>query len=1068
MIGDKISHYRILAQIGAGGMGVVYRARDEQLERDVAIKVLPLGLLTDEDARKRFRKEALALARLNHPNIATIYEFGQDAGRDFLVTEYIPGITLDAKLAAGPLGVDDLVDLGKQITTGLAAAHAQGLIHRDLKPANLRVMPDGRLKILDFGLAQFAARPSDLGLTVTLTRTQEVAGTLPYMAPEQLRGRVADARTDLWAVGAVLHEMATGKRPFPDSGAPVLIDAILNGTPRVPSKTNPKLPPAIDQIVAKALQKDASRRYQSAIDLHKDLEKLSTGARITGPPSRFPATILVGALMLGALLLLGGYFAWHLGRSAGSYSSSRRSVAVLGFQNLAANKDQSWLSTALSEMLTTELAAGEKLRTIPGENVARAKADLSLPDAESLSAQSLRKVNRILGADLVVLGSYLDLDGQVRVDVRVQNASAGDTVAKFSETGTEAQIFELVRRLGETLRGKCGAGEVTPAEANSIRATLPVNPEATKFYSQGLSELRGFNPVPARDLFIQAIGKDPNYALAHEALAEAWSQLGYDDRAKDESKRAFELASGLGRREALAIEARFRQENREWDKAIDIYRSLWTVFPDDPEYGFRLAAAQVSGGHGQDALATVDRLRQARPPEQDDPRIDLAEAAASASLSDYSRASSAAQTAIQKAKNRGSLGLEAEGLLQECWAMRNLGEPDKAKAAGSKAESMLASAGDLRGQARSLTCIANVLADQGNLSSAQTMHEQALQLARKIGAQKDIAGALINVGNVLASQQKIEESTREYKLSLALALSIGDRGDALLAQDNLGANFSLLGDYTNARKFFDDSVRTAREVGDQAGIVEALINLASVSYLQGDLDAARKDLDESLTKARALQLKSRLASAQAGMGDVLLAEDDIRGAQNSYQQSLAIRTELGEKGGIAGNQVSLAAVALENGQAAQAESLARSAAEEFSKENDQDQQAGAEDVLTRALISQQKWDEAKSAMETAKRLAVRDVPTATSLAITSGRLKNKIGQSAEAERTLQAAANSAAQRNLIGLEWNARLAMAESQIALHKLLLARANLQKIERDSARRGFRLLARQAARIAASLKP
>jgi serine/threonine protein kinase len=298
MVGEKISHYRILAQIGAGGMGVVYRAHDEQLEREVAIKVLPAGLLTEEDARKRFRKEALALARLNHPNIATIFEFGQEENRDFLVTEYIPGITLDAKLAAGPLELDEVIRLGTQLATGLAAAHAQGLIHRDLKPGNLRVTPDGRLKILDFGLAQFAPHPSDLGMTATLTRTQEVAGTLPYMAPEQLRGSPADARTDLWAAGAVLHEMATGKRPFPDSGAPVLINAILNGTPPPPSHSNQNIPSGLDHIVLKALQKDSARRYQSATELGADLQRLIEGTAIAPARKPFPLAISVLACVL--------------------------------------------------------------------------------------------------------------------------------------------------------------------------------------------------------------------------------------------------------------------------------------------------------------------------------------------------------------------------------------------------------------------------------------------------------------------------------------------------------------------------------------------------------------------------------------------------------------------------------------------------------------------------------------------------------------------------------------------------------------------------------------------------
>src|SRR5271163_1357362 len=277
MIGKKLSHYRIIEKIGAGGMGVVYRAHDEQLERDVAIKVLPAALLENENTRKRFRKEALALAKLNHPNIATIYEFGSEEGVDFLVTEYIPGITLDEKLYPGSLSTKECISLGAQLVQGLTAAHEQGVVHRDLKPGNLRVMPDGRLKILDFGLAQLMPREGNADLAATLTQLQEVTGTLPYMAPEQLRGEPSDARTDIWAVGVVLYEISAGKRPFPESNGPLLINSILNQDPVAPSSLNRKRAPGLETIILKALDKTPARRYQSARELGVDLERLAAG-----------------------------------------------------------------------------------------------------------------------------------------------------------------------------------------------------------------------------------------------------------------------------------------------------------------------------------------------------------------------------------------------------------------------------------------------------------------------------------------------------------------------------------------------------------------------------------------------------------------------------------------------------------------------------------------------------------------------------------------------------------------------------------------------------------------------
>jgi eukaryotic-like serine/threonine-protein kinase len=395
MLNQTLSHYRVLEQIGAGGMGVVYRARDEQLERDVAIKVLPPGVLADDAARKRFRKEALSLARLNHPNVATIHEFGTQADVDFLVVEYIPGTTLDAKLARNAFSAKEVIDLGVQLSRGLAAAHDQGIVHRDLKPGNLRLTPDGRLKILDFGLAQLEPQASELGLTATMTKSQEMTGTLPYMAPEQLRGERPDARSDIWSAGAVLYEMANGKRPFSQPNQALLINAILNEPPEPPSKkmTGPVLP-GVEQIILKCLDKDPGRRYQNARELAVDLERLSTGTLPVGVPQARPTRpyLLAGTITFLLAALIFGYFLVNRKKHsvpATAPHSHRRSVAVLGFQNLAGKAEDAWFSTALSEMLTTELAQGDQLRTIPGESVAQMKRSLSLPDADSFSQDAI-------------------------------------------------------------------------------------------------------------------------------------------------------------------------------------------------------------------------------------------------------------------------------------------------------------------------------------------------------------------------------------------------------------------------------------------------------------------------------------------------------------------------------------------------------------------------------------------------------------------------------------------------------------------------------------------------------
>ena len=1081
MIGKTISRYRILEQIGAGGMGVVYRARDEQLERDVAIKVLPPGMLADPAARRRFRKEALSLARVNFPNIATIHEFGSEDGIDFLVTEYIPGTTLDAKLRATKMPLAEVLHLGTQLAQGLAAAHQHGIVHRDLKPGNLRITPDGRLKILDFGLAQFAPQPSELGETATLTRSTELTGTLPYMAPEQLKGEAADPRSDLWAAGAVLYEMAAGERPFRQGNSALLINAILNDQPAPPSAVSPGLPTNLDNIILKALEKDPARRYQSASEMYIDLERLAhptaSGMRI----DTSPATTRVGfkerlrartfwKIALPALLvagiLAGGYLAWRphgVTREVRLVPTGRRSIAVLGFKNLSGRDDQKWLSGALSEMLTVDLAAGDQLKTVAGENVARAKADLALTESDSFSPETLKSIYQRLGSDLVVLGSYLEVGGEVRVDVRVQDAAKGETVATLSSSMPEPKLLELVKHLGGQLREKCGAAALTGEEAAQVQAAQPSSPDTARLYAEGVARLQSFDNLGAREVLERAVAAEPSNALAHLALARAWGQLGYDAKAESEAKRAFELSRNLSRKESLLIEANYREAARDWGRAVELYKSLWTFYPDELEYGLRLADVQIAAGQSEDASSTVIGLWQVAEPMREDPRIDLAEARVRASLGNYQPAIVAAQAAAKKAAQTGGRFLHAQALLEQCEVLQQVGQYEAAKAMAQQANETFRQAGDFRSQAKSLTCIANVAADQGNMADARSMHEKALALARQIGAQNDIAGALINLGNLLATDGEMDESTRNYREALAVAQAAGDNSDALLAQSNLGVNLVSQGALEEARKQFELSTKTAQTMGDQSRVVEAQINLGMVASLQGQLENARQHVEAALRQSRESNLRSDEATCLAALGDLLVAQDDLAAAAKRYQESLDLRTQLGEKGSIASTQVARALLAIEANRAADAEPLARAAAEEFKMEKSPAQELAALDVLAQSLLAQNKGSDAAAEVARAAELKVSDIPTQLSFEITRGRVAAHSGE--DGVSRVLAAEQHARQFGMLPFELQARLAVAEMQAA--KGGLALGSVQSLRGDALRLNYRLIARKAEGLRSAAK-
>jgi eukaryotic-like serine/threonine-protein kinase len=464
-----------------------------------------------------------------------------------------------------------------------------------------------------------------------------------------------------------------------------LIGAILHQSPAPPGSVNPHVAPGLERSILKALEKDATQRYQSARELLAALEGISSGVveRPTRPgtgPSRRVRIVGAGTA-LGIVIAVGFVLGLNIRgirdrlfvRSDRNTSNTtptasapihaRRSVAVLGFKNLSGRRDEAWLSTALSEMLTTELAAGEQLRLIPGESVAQMKISLSLPEEDAFSKATLNRIHQNVDTDHVVVGSYLALgNGRVRVDLRLQDAASGETLASVADSGKEAEVSDLAARVGEKLREKLGAGSVTTADAGAVRASLPSNPEAVRLYSKGLAKLRLFDALDARDVLEKAVVIDPNYALAHSALAGAWSTLGYDAKAKEEAKRAFELSKNLSREDRLMIEGRYRETVSEWDKAVEIYQTLWRFFPDNLDYGVRLAAAQTSAGKGKEALGTVGAMRKLPSPANEDPRIDQTEANAAESLGDFKRQQSAALIAAEKARQQGAKLFEARAL----------------------------------------------------------------------------------------------------------------------------------------------------------------------------------------------------------------------------------------------------------------------------------------------------------------------------------------------------------------------------------------------------------------------
>ncbi len=506
MLGRTLGHYRILEQIGAGGMGVVYRARDERLERDVALKVLPHGALADEGARKRFRKEALALSRLNHPNIATVHDFDTDQDTDFLVMELIPGQTLAELIAAGSLAEKETLRLGSQMAEGLGAAHAEGVTHRDLKPGNLRITPDGRLKILDFGLATLVG-PGGAGAVTASEAYSGAAGTLAYMSPEQLRGEEAGPRSDIYAAGAVLYEMAAGRRIFPENQGPRLIADILNKAPEPPPSS-----PSLRNIILKATDKDPARRYQSARELAVDLER-------AGDPSSAEQVIAArprarrGAWAAAILVLLAAsaaafyYFRLHA-------PARIESLAVLPLENLSGDPAQEYFADGMTEALIGDLARIKALRVLPRTAVSMYRG------AKKPPAQVAKELN----VDAVLEGSVARSGDRVRVTANLIHPAANRVL--WSER-YEREMRDVLTLQGEVARAIAHeiSAQLTPEEAARLNRARPVDPQAYEEFLRGqfhLGRQNSADNATAIEVLEHAVKLDPGFAPAFAGLAAAY------------------------------------------------------------------------------------------------------------------------------------------------------------------------------------------------------------------------------------------------------------------------------------------------------------------------------------------------------------------------------------------------------------------------------------------------------------------------------------------------------------------------------------------------------------------
>jgi eukaryotic-like serine/threonine-protein kinase len=896
--GDVLgSRYEIWNVLGEGGMGTVYKALDREVDHLVALKLIRPDMAANPAILARFKQELLTARQVTHRNVIRIYDLSEVDGVKFITMEFVEGCDLHKLLRDdGKLAPDRAVEIMRQVCLALEAAHAVGIIHRDLKPQNIMQDKQGRILVMDFGLA----RSLESG---GMTQSGALLGTIEYMSPEQAMGAHLDGRSDIFSLGLIFYELLTGKMPYKaDTAMASLLKR--NQERAIPAaELDASIPKVLSDIVGKCLERDLSARYQNAKEILSDLDawegKQPTLASIVKPIAVTPREVpwkwiatgtLAVAIVIGGLLL-GGKFTSR--RAPKVAAGPQVSLAILPFRNGSGDAKLDWWGSTLADMLSTEVGGSAQLRTISSDRMHQVLSDLKITPGSDIDPGTIGRIAEFSNADTMVSGQYAEFDGKIRIDATVRDLKHQRTIQVKAEADNEKALPAAITQLAQTIQQNLSLSSdvVQDLRAKSFRPSSNFLP-ALRTYNEGLELARQGNHLEAKKRFEASIKDDPQFALAYSRLGLTYSSLRNDDKAKEYSQKAVDLSDKLPAPERYLIQANYAQVTNDYRKAIESYENLEKVSPEDLDVHFHLGGLYESTGAYDKARAELAKVLANDPKHVDAllaaGRVEIRTNNPQGSLDFLNRGLTLAvqfDNTDGKASILNAIGSAYEQLDKPQEALRNFQESLTIKQ----------SLGQKPGVAQTLANIARVQATLGKPDEANKSYQQAVKLQREIGDKKGLGSTLVNLGALYSERGKYDDALNAYKEALQLQRDLGNESYQAVCLNNIGDIYLSKGQPSDALTYYERALELRKKANIPSEVGETLHNLGEASLKAGDYGQSLDYHMKALDLFRSSADKSGAAIQSYSIGTIFEYQGRYGAALKSKEEALKTFRELNDR-----------------------------------------------------------------------------------------------------------------------------------------------------------------------------